>query len=63
MTIDKSLILPLALVVGATVAAALAMRRQHNRRLEDKWQQKTELHAWEGEGGNPPPPAIAPQPS
>lgn len=59
MTIDKRLILPFAaLVGGAAVAAALALRMRHNRRRGEKSQQKTELNAWEGEGGNPAPSAI-----
>ena len=53
MTIYKRLILPLAVVGGATLTAALALRLRHKRRREETNEQTTELNAWEGEGGKP----------
>jgi len=61
MTIDKRAILPLALVGGAVVVV-LAWRRRDNGRRQEKRQQKTDLHAWEGEGGNLAPTATTKSP-
>jgi len=62
MNIDKRLILLLAVTTSAAVAAfATRTRRQHVRVAGEE--HKTNLHAWENEGGNLAPiPASAMQP-
>jgi len=44
--------LPLALVGGAVIGAALTLRLGEERRLATKQQHKEDLQAWEGEGGS-----------
>lgn len=51
MPIYKRLMLPLALVGGATLTAVLAFRLRHKHRREETNEQTTGLYAWEGEGG------------
>ena len=52
MAINRHWALPLALVGGMAVGAALALRRRDERRHATKRQHKQDLHAWEDEGGN-----------
>ena len=52
MTTYRRWILPLALVGGAAIGAALTLRRGEERRLATKQQQQEDLQAWEGEGGS-----------
>jgi hypothetical protein len=44
--------MPLALVGGAAIGAALTLRRGEDLRLPTKRQYKEDLQAWEGEGGS-----------
>ncbi len=52
MTTYRRWVLPLALVGGAAIGAALTLRRGEERRLATKQQHKEDLQAWEGEGGS-----------
>lgn len=61
MISSMNLILALTVTGGAAAAAVLAVRR-HARRLEAA-QHKTELQAWESEGGSPVRPAVVKPPS
>jgi hypothetical protein len=57
MSSDQRWVLLIALVCGAAVAAAVAADARRYRRLQVKMQEKVEVQTWEGEGGNPAPPA------
>ena len=62
MAINRRWILPLVLVGGAAMSAALALRRRTAH--HDAKEQHTEgLQAWEGEGGNLATPATPQRPS
>ncbi len=61
MPMYRRWVLPLALVGGAAIGAALTLRRGEERRLATKQQHKEDLQAWEGEGGSPAMPPM-PQP-
>ena len=52
MTTYRRWVLPLALVGGAAIGAALTLRRGEERRLATRQQHKEDLQAWEGEGGS-----------
>jgi hypothetical protein len=52
MTTYRRWMLPLAVVGGAAIGAALTVRRGQARRLATKQQHKEDLQAWEGEGGS-----------
>lgn len=52
MTTYRRWVVPLALVGGAAIGAALTLRRGEERRLATKRQHKENLQAWEGEGGS-----------
>lgn len=52
MTMYRRWALPLALVGGAVIGAALTLRLGEERRLATKQQHKEDLQAWEGEGGS-----------
>jgi hypothetical protein len=52
MTTYRRWMLPLALVGGAAIGAALTLRRGEERRLATRQQHKEDLQAWEGEGGS-----------
>jgi hypothetical protein len=43
------------LSVNATIASGFALGGWYSHRLDEKRQGQAELHAWEGEGGNPGP--------
>jgi hypothetical protein len=65
MNIDKRWILLLAVTMCAAVGAAFASRtRRRHVHSAGKVQHKTDLKAWENEGGNlAPTPASAVQPA
>jgi len=52
MTTYRRWVLPLALVGGAAIGAALTLRLGEERRLATKRQHKEDVQAWEGEGGS-----------
>jgi hypothetical protein len=52
MTIDKCWSLLPSLTGGVTLTAVQAMRVRRKVRHEEKRRQKTQVQAWEGEGGN-----------
>ena len=65
MRVDSRLALFAAIAGGIALgtACALGVRKYYQRRLLDqKHQHKTDLHEWEGEGGNlaRQPPPVAP---
>jgi len=63
MNIDKRLILLLAVTTSAAVAAFATRTKRRHVRVAGEEQHKTNLHAWENEGGNLAPiPASAIQP-
>jgi hypothetical protein len=64
MSLDKRLILLLAVTMSAAAGAALASRyRRQQVRAVGESQRKTDLKSWENEGGNLAPiPAIAASP-
>jgi hypothetical protein len=51
MNSDQRWILPIVLVCGAAVAAAVAADARRHRRLQVKMQEKVAVQTWEGEGG------------
>ena len=55
MNSDQRWILPIVLVCGAAVAAAVAADARRHRRLQVKMQEKVAVQTWEGEGGNSAP--------
>jgi hypothetical protein len=63
MTMYRRWTLPLVLVGGAALGAALTMRRRTALHDAKKQQHTEDLQAWEGEGGNLDTPATAQQPS
>ena len=63
MTMYRRWTLPLVLVGGGAIGAALAVRRRTARHHANKQQHAEDLQAWEGEGGNLATPATAQQPS
>jgi hypothetical protein len=63
MNIDKRMILLLAVTTSAAVAAFATRTRRQIVHAAGEEQHKTNLHAWENEGGNLAPiPASALQP-
>ena len=52
--------LPLALLGGMAVGAALTLSKRSDHRRATKQQHKEDLHAWEDEGGSVVAPAGAP---
>lgn len=63
MTMYRRWVLPLVLVGGAAIGAALTVRRRTALHHAKKQQHTEGLQAWEGEGGNLAPPATAQHPS
>ena len=59
MTMNRRWALPLALVGGMAVGAALTLRHRTERRHREKRQHKHNVQAWEGEGGSLATPATA----
>ena len=57
MTMNRLWALPLALVGGVAIGAALALRRGKGHRHARR-QHKEDLQAWEGEGGSLAIPAM-----
>jgi hypothetical protein len=57
MTMNSRWVLPLVLVGGAAIGAALTLRRRTAHHHAKK-QQTEDLQAWEGEGGNLATPAT-----
>jgi hypothetical protein len=59
MSIYKRWFPPLVLVDGVAIAPAILLATEHRKR-DEKHQQRLDLRAWEGEGGNPAPrtPAV-----
>jgi len=55
--ISKRWAVPLAVVGGIVIGAALTANLRKGRRQDEKRQHKEHLHAWEGEGGSLAPPA------
>ena len=58
MEISKRWALPLALIGGLAVGAAMTLRRKTAARHNDR-QHKLDLQDWEGEGGSLATPAAA----
>lgn len=59
MTMNRHWALPLALVGGVAIGAALTLRRRNGRGQARKQQHKQDLQAWEDEGGSLATPAAA----
>ena len=53
--------LPLALIGGMAVGAALTLSKRRDHRLAKKQQHNEDLQSWEDEGGNVVAPAAAPR--
>jgi hypothetical protein len=60
MNIDRRWTILLAVTISAAIGAAFAARsRDHRIRAAGESQRRTDLRAWENEGGNLAPPPVS----
>jgi len=60
MTKNRFWALPLAVIGGMAVGAAITLSRRSEHRRAKKEQHKEDLQTWEDEGGSTAPPATVP---
>jgi hypothetical protein len=54
---------PCLVIDGTAIVPTFVLAARIHRRRDEEHQERAELHAWEGEGGNPPPRSVAVEPS